>query len=324
MTTVKKIYLKIGYAETFYEEFKELEVFPCKIGRDPSNTITLMGQDISRFHAEIFEKEGKFYIKDLQSTSGLRYRGKVVEEAEVLEGAHFRVGLAQLHFSFVAFPLEQTNSSDHYEDLSYHEPLLKKLEAKLDGRLIPYLFAALALVAFFSTPNHIRKSDLIKSMISSVLGVSLLVPFLMSIFVVVIRKINRGEYSWGRSLTMVYVLCLAGQLVSFFEKSFCWYESFDLLWNSVVWSIIAMAVFFFWWFLAVGRDVSLKARFFKGLGLSVTLYVLSLGFQMLSTGYHSEFEIESCDSVTGWHWGAGKDLSSLESFLDNSAKTLGL
>lgn len=51
---------------------------PLRIGRDkersgtylPSNTVTFKSKVISRAHAEIWFNNGKFYIRDIKSTSG--------------------------------------------------------------------------------------------------------------------------------------------------------------------------------------------------------------------------------------------------------------
>ncbi|MBN1899855.1 FHA domain-containing protein [Candidatus Sumerlaeota bacterium] len=41
-----------------------------KIGRNPKNDIVLSDDTISRFHCEIFTREGKYFIRDLQSSHG--------------------------------------------------------------------------------------------------------------------------------------------------------------------------------------------------------------------------------------------------------------
>ncbi|MEZ4814800.1 MAG: hypothetical protein R3A80_06285 [Bdellovibrionota bacterium] len=78
----------------------------------------------------------------------------------------------------------------------------------------------------------------------------------------------------------------------------------------------------FWWFWAVGKNASIKNRFIRAFYLSTIVYVLFAGVSYLSTGYKSNYEIESCNSLTGWHWGKGEDLTSVQDFLAKSAKEL--
>ena len=42
----------------------------AKIGRHSSNQIIILEESVSRYHACMSQKEGKFYLKDVGSTTG--------------------------------------------------------------------------------------------------------------------------------------------------------------------------------------------------------------------------------------------------------------
>jgi len=317
-----KLFLKVSYVETFYEDFVELDSFPVAIGRDPKSKVVLMGHEISRNHAEIFEREGELFLKDQQSSTGLWCEGKSVSEIKVTEGMQLRIGAAVLQFSYIQFPLEQTVSFGHEEHRVHHEPLFKRIEDMLNSRLLMVLFPVLVALLYFVSPDLYRKGDYTKNLAFSLLTRSILVPFVISLLIVSLRKLNRGDYAWNRSLCLAYVLCIFAELSDLVFSSLCWFKGFETTWNSFVVSILMTALLFFWWFLAVGKNASLKDRFIRAATLSTVVYVLVLGVDYLATGYRSLYEIESCDSLTGWHWGDGESLSKVESFLAESAKEL--
>ncbi|MBN1518234.1 SpoIIE family protein phosphatase [Candidatus Sumerlaeota bacterium] len=50
------------------------------IGRSPSNTLTLNDKRMSRFHAEVVQRDGKYYIRDLGSKNGTLVNQKPVRQ----------------------------------------------------------------------------------------------------------------------------------------------------------------------------------------------------------------------------------------------------
>lgn len=58
---------------------------PCVIGRGREATLTLPHPLVSRQHTEIFEKDGKLYVKDLSSLNGTFLNNKRLESEAVLE-----------------------------------------------------------------------------------------------------------------------------------------------------------------------------------------------------------------------------------------------
>ena len=68
------------------------------IGRDKVNTISVADQTLSAQHFRIVQKEGKFYLVDLQSTNGTYLDNARVTLAELSSGAVIRAG--QCEFAF--------------------------------------------------------------------------------------------------------------------------------------------------------------------------------------------------------------------------------
>ena len=63
------------------------------LGRDPSCTYTVLDDGISRFHAEVFcEGEGRFKLKDLESTNGTFVEGKRIEDRVLSDGDKVLLG----------------------------------------------------------------------------------------------------------------------------------------------------------------------------------------------------------------------------------------
>lgn len=67
------------------------QVFPIKkavtsIGRKLSNDFVIQNSRVSRFHAEIKYEEGKFMLRDLDSTSGTFVNNVQVTESQLYSG----------------------------------------------------------------------------------------------------------------------------------------------------------------------------------------------------------------------------------------------
>lgn len=59
---------------------------PCSIGRDPQNDVVLDDRAISRKHAEIRLRLGRYTLYDLQSTNGTFVNGRRVAEVVLADG----------------------------------------------------------------------------------------------------------------------------------------------------------------------------------------------------------------------------------------------
>jgi pSer/pThr/pTyr-binding forkhead associated (FHA) protein len=70
------------------------------IGRNPTTTITLLDEGISREHALIAldEDSGAFIVEDLQSTNGTKVNGKRVRSATLAPQDEIEVGKTRFRF----------------------------------------------------------------------------------------------------------------------------------------------------------------------------------------------------------------------------------
>ncbi len=75
-----------------------ISVNPFRIGRSPELALSLRCRTVSKLHAEIIQRDGGLWIKDLGSTNGTFINGKRVTEAEPLnEGDLVQFGKIILH-----------------------------------------------------------------------------------------------------------------------------------------------------------------------------------------------------------------------------------
>ncbi|CAN5184054.1 DUF3662 and FHA domain-containing protein [soil metagenome] len=65
---------------------------PCSIGRDPQNDVVLDDRRVSRKHAEIRLRLGRYTLYDLQSTNGTFANGRRIAEVVLSDGDRVTVG----------------------------------------------------------------------------------------------------------------------------------------------------------------------------------------------------------------------------------------
>jgi serine/threonine protein kinase len=70
-----------------------------RIGRNPNNTIVLDEPLVSRQHAEVVERDGAYWVRDLGSTNGTFVDGVRVFERILQPGNRIRVGLSEFVFN---------------------------------------------------------------------------------------------------------------------------------------------------------------------------------------------------------------------------------
>lgn len=82
----------------------ELGAEETLIGRNPTTTITLLDEGISREHALILleENEGTYVIEDLQSTNGTKVNGKRVRSATLSPEDEIQIGSTRFRFDLGA------------------------------------------------------------------------------------------------------------------------------------------------------------------------------------------------------------------------------
>ncbi len=79
------------------------KVFPLldglTIGRSPDNDIVLANSFVSHTHARVLEKNGAYFIEDLNSTNGTFLREKrILKPAQLKSGDRIRIGKTLLEF----------------------------------------------------------------------------------------------------------------------------------------------------------------------------------------------------------------------------------
>ncbi|HEU0029706.1 MAG TPA: FHA domain-containing protein [Kofleriaceae bacterium] len=72
------------------------------IGRAPGCDLQIRDGNVSRRHATVLRRGDAFYIKDLGSLAGLRYRGVTIENKRIEEGDAFQIAEYTLAFTFIA------------------------------------------------------------------------------------------------------------------------------------------------------------------------------------------------------------------------------
>jgi len=71
------------------------------IGRgSKSSDLAIKDANISRKHAAVIFHNGAYYMKDLGSTNGVEYKGKLVDSKRIDEGDVFTICGYDLHFTY--------------------------------------------------------------------------------------------------------------------------------------------------------------------------------------------------------------------------------
>ena len=66
---------------------------PVRIGRDPANQLTLLGDPkISRSHVELFTREGQWVLLDLGSSNGTKVNKRTVTQHPLRDGDRIQLG----------------------------------------------------------------------------------------------------------------------------------------------------------------------------------------------------------------------------------------
>jgi hypothetical protein len=257
-----------------------------------------MGKEIAREHGKIFVQDDSLFLGTDDQKLLLTLK----------EGTRVRLGRAILTFSFISYPID----IDHLE-VAHSSSGLDKW---INTRVIIFLYCLFVLMVFLSAPNHFRSSDASKELLKLLMGRSFLLPFSGFMSILLFRKFNRGEYSWKKSVFFTLLFSLIAIFIALIEKLFCWFEGFSVFWNIAIANFVFPVLMFFLWFNAVGKEAPQKLRLIRSIWITVIVLALAYSVHVLSTGYSSEFQIESCSSLTGWHWGSGEALSQWQSWLD--------
>jgi len=92
-----------------------------KIGRNPANDLVVPDETVSRSHAEIYLKAGRYYIRDLQSSQGTFVNSlRVSRETPLENDAVIRLGQTE-----ILFRMEEKDQSPSQWKTGDSEPVLK-------------------------------------------------------------------------------------------------------------------------------------------------------------------------------------------------------
>ena len=78
-----------------------IDPLPLSIGRDPESDLFLNNMTVSRHHAVIENKDSSVIIRDKGSLNGTWVDGKVIDEAELVDGTLIQIGTFSMRFSGV-------------------------------------------------------------------------------------------------------------------------------------------------------------------------------------------------------------------------------
>jgi hypothetical protein len=75
-----------------------IEQSPFRIGRAESAHLRVESVEVSREHAEIFERNGMWLVRDLGSTNGTQVNGKLIKETLLSDGDILKIAESELTF----------------------------------------------------------------------------------------------------------------------------------------------------------------------------------------------------------------------------------
>ena len=75
-----------------------IEKFPFRMGRAETADLRIESPEVSREHAEIFERNGVWLVRDLGSTNGTHVNGKAVKETLLADGDILKIAETELTF----------------------------------------------------------------------------------------------------------------------------------------------------------------------------------------------------------------------------------
>ena len=122
-------YLKLLGPEKDEEQVYQIDSNETVVGRSSDADFRLVDLYISRHHARIVRKNGKFQIVDLKSTHGTFINGQRVEDQALQDGDQVRLGRKELLFSTrLSEPKPSTTVGDFDKSLAQFSAVLDSAE----------------------------------------------------------------------------------------------------------------------------------------------------------------------------------------------------
>jgi Nif-specific regulatory protein len=84
---------------------------PSRLGRNRGNTIVLHDKHASRWHAEIIAEDGRWLIRDCDTTNGTRLNNRVIQAPTPLENGHV-IAIGEVRLRFTLMPSDQETTDE--------------------------------------------------------------------------------------------------------------------------------------------------------------------------------------------------------------------
>ncbi|HYG78563.1 MAG TPA: sigma 54-interacting transcriptional regulator [Planctomycetota bacterium] len=101
----------------------ELNLAPCRIGRDAHLEIPINDTKASRLHVEIVFKDGSYVMRDMKSKNGTLVNGTSVTALKLQEGDQIQIGETRLAFSLQDAPAQRTEGRNFDSVMATRLPL---------------------------------------------------------------------------------------------------------------------------------------------------------------------------------------------------------
>ncbi len=153
-----------------------IENFPFRIGRAETADLRVESVEVSREHAELFERNGFWLVRDLGSTNGTQVNGKLITETLLADGDILKVASSELIFiasaasqfqRMVTQPIQSKNVSRAPNALPPEVASIRTMAEATLYQVIPTELLAVTSLrhgvteAFFSRPPTRAKRELI-------------------------------------------------------------------------------------------------------------------------------------------------------------------
>lgn len=102
----------VGAAEESIADCIPVPHLPLTIGRSRDNQVALSHPLVSRVHCELFERDGKLFVRDLASTNGTFVGSKRVDECELRPGALLTIGVVTFRAVYGDYDFERSLDGD--------------------------------------------------------------------------------------------------------------------------------------------------------------------------------------------------------------------
>jgi hypothetical protein len=139
---------------------------PCTLGRSQTNTVPLSDASISRNHAQIFFRDGSFWIEDLGSKNGTKLGSRRVDApAKLKPGDHLQLGSVHVVFSGSETPskIQSARIADIDAPLNVRAVPIEEISSSgaIDTRSFAATFSPERMGAFLQAMDRVGKELLV-------------------------------------------------------------------------------------------------------------------------------------------------------------------